>query len=229
MTKRRKNSLTDNIWVKVASTIVVLVVSGVGAVVLERMGSLQTELGSLGESVDRVKELDGIKERVIRLEVTAGQNTITDHAQLSSAVSQFPDIDGIPIELELVDSISGIEFDPRRSRTKIRITSRGEYLYLIAPQVQRVEGFTDPACVDVWLRINGKDLANSSVRQCWSADTDWEATSVLILQATLPMRENDVVEIMTRSTPAHKAGAVAISTGDIPLIPSVIVAILKVG
>ena len=186
MTKRRKNSLTDNIWVKVACTIVVLVVSGVGAVVLERMGSLQTELGSLGESVDRVKELDGIKERLVRLEVTAGQNTITDHAQLSSAVSQFPDIDGIPIEL-------------------------------------------DPACVDVWLRINGKDLANSSVRQCWSADTDWEATSVLILQATLPMRENDVVEIMTRSTPAHKAGAVAISTGDIPLIPSVIVAILKVG
>ena len=224
--KEEKN-LFEHSWLKIAATIVVLIVSGVGAVVLERMGSLQQELGSLSHSVNRVSELDEIKERLVKLEVSDGG--ALPHAQLSSAVSQYPSSEGEPIQLEIVDSIASIDFDPRKSKSKIKITEKGEYLFLIAPQVQRLGGETGAVCMDVWLRINGDDLNNSSVRQCWSSDTSWETTTVLMLQATLPMEPGEVIQIMVRSTPAKKSGAVAIDPEDIPLIPSAIVTILKVG
>lgn len=228
--ENEENRGINNTWVKIASTIIVLIVSGVGAVVLERMGDLQTEIGSLSQSVDRVKELDQVKERIITLEIQSkSKKMVTDHAQLSSAVSQYLSDEGVPLKMEFVDSISGIEFNPRRSSTDIKIKEKGEYLFLIAPQVQRIEGFEEAACIDVWLRINGDDLANSSVRQCWSKDTDWDATSVLLLQATLPMKKNDTIQIMGRSIPEKSVGIIAIKPDAIPIIPSIIVSVLRVG
>lgn len=222
-----KEDFKNNKWLKIASTIVVLIVSGVGGVVLERMGSLQAELGSLSQSVNRIDEIDNMKERVVRLEVLGRGKTA--HAQLSSAKSQYPDSKGQPLSLEIVDSIFDIDFDPRISDSEIKIVDGGDYLFLIAPQVQRSENQTKAACIDVWLRINGKDLNNSSVRQCWSSGTGWESTSVLMLQATLPLKSGETIQVMTRSTPDNKAGAVAIDPKDIPLIPAAIVTILKVG
>ena len=223
----------ENAWIKITASLIVLIVSGVGAVVLERMGSLQEQLGGLSNSVLRVQELDGIKERLISLELIKTESNHIPHAQLSSAVSQYPSSKGAPVEMENVDSLSGIDFDPRKSKSKVTISRKGEYLFLIAPQVQRKQNMfgaqLSAACVDMWLRINGKDLNNSSVRQCWGADSAWQTTTVLMLQATLPMMPGESVQIMMRSNPSERAGAVAIRPANIPLIPSVIVTILKVG
>lgn len=220
------NSVSDSLWLKVISSVVLLIVGTTSAVVLERMGGLEENLGQLSGAVNRVEELDHLSERVTVLELS---RKIITHAQLSSAVNQMPGLYGLPMQMELVDSLSGIEFDPRRSTTEIKITEEGSYLFVIAPQVRRVKGNRAGACVDVWLRVNGKDLLNSAVQECWSNDTDWEVTGVLILQAILTMKKSDIIEIMLRSEPGKKSGAVAIKPKDIPLIPSVIVSIIKVG
>ena len=202
-----------------------LIVGTIGAVTLERMGNVQEAIGQLSASVERIPEIDEIKERLLKLE---GGDVIIPHAQLSSAINQYPGEEGVALRMELVDSIFGITFDARRDPSTIIVDHDGAYLFLIAPQVRRAPLAETQVCFDVWLRINDSDLENSAVEECWSNETDWQTTSVLVLQAILPMNSGDTVQIMMRSLPENKAGAVAIKHENVPLVPSAIVSIVKV-
>ena len=215
----------DTWFIRAVGAIVVLIVGTIGAVSLERLGDIQTELGQMSASVDRIAEIDEIKERLLVLE---GGNVVIPHAQLSSAIDQYPDQEGIPLELELVDSIYDIGFDARRDPSTITVEVAGSYLFLIAPQVRRFPLAETQVCFDVWMRINGRDLANSAVEECWASETDWQTTSVLMLQAILPMDAGDTIQIMMRSLPEDKSGAVAIKHEGVPLVPSAIVSLIKV-
>lgn len=217
---------TESTWIKITATILVLIVGTVSAVVLERMGALQSELGGVISQLSRVDELDGIKERLVYLEVS---KETAPHLQASSAQDQYPDLKGKPLEMELVDSISsGIRFDPKRSPSEVIIDERGDYLIIASPQVRRTNS-RGTVCVAVWLRVNRQDLRNSSVKECFSKGTDSRTTGVLVLQAILPFESNDVLEVMIRSDPSGEGGAVAIKPPDIPLVPAIIFSLVRVG
>ena len=218
--------MKDDWLIKVMGALIVLIVGTVGAVTLERMGGIQENIGSLSAMVQRIEELDVLDERVRVLE---DNKTVIPHAQLSSAYDQYPDHIGQPLELELVDSLHNITFDQRRDPSLITIEQTGSYLFIVAPQVQRFPLTEAQVCMTVWLRVNGQDLANSSVQECWAAETDWQATTVLVLQAILSMAEGETVQVMMRSLPEKKSGAVAIKHEGIPLVPSAILSVLKVG
>ena len=79
--------VVDTWFIRAVGAIVVLIVGTIGAVSLERLGDIQSELGQMSASVDRISEIDEIKERLLVLE---GGNVVIPHAQLSSAINQYP-------------------------------------------------------------------------------------------------------------------------------------------
>lgn len=224
--KKSSVDVTSNKWVNAIASIVLLIVGTVGAIVLERMGDLQSELGSMSEAVSRVEELEHIKERIVKLEI-GGQ--IISHAQLSISKSQYPTLEGNFLKMDLVDSIEGsIEFDPRRNATSIKILEDGSYLLLIVPQIRRLLDFTGEACLTTWLVINGQDLANSSIKNCLTSE-NWRDTLTSTLQTILPMNKGETIQVKMRSQPDGRVGMVAISPEGVPLVPAAIVSLVRIG
>ena len=219
---------TDNsgTWVKVASTIVTLVVPFAVIILMQTLGKLETGMQNLGTKVQEIEQIDGIKERLVRLE---SADRIISHAQLSSGISQYPSAEGTSLKMDIVDSIEGsIEFDPRRDPTKIRILEDGSYLLLIVPQIRRLKNFTGAGCLTTWLRVNGKDLANSSIKNCITSES-WRDTLTSTLQTILPMHKGETIQEMMRSHPDGQIGMVAIQPDNVPLVPAVIVSLVRVG
>ena len=64
----KDRDITDSPWLKVAAGIALLILSVVGAVVLEKMNDLSSELGQMAKAVEQIDELSDIKERLITLE-----------------------------------------------------------------------------------------------------------------------------------------------------------------
>ena len=213
-------------WIKVASTIVTLVVPFAVIILMQTLGKLETGMANLGTKVQEIEQIDDIKERLVRLE---SADRIISHAQLSSSKSQYPSEDGDLLGMDLVDSIEGsIEFDPRRDATSINILEDGSYLLLVVPQVRRIANFTGEGCLTTWLRINGKDLANSSIKNCITS-SNWRDTLTTTLQTILPMHKGETIQIMMRSHPDGQVGMVAIQPEGVPLVPAVIITLVRVG
>lgn len=213
-------------WLNIVASLVLVIVGTVGAIVLERMGDLQTELGSMTEAVSRVGEIEEVKERVVKLEI-GGQ--IISHAQLSVSKSQYPTEQGNFLKMDLVDSIEGsIEFDPRRDSTTINILEDGSYLLLIVPQIRRIPDFSGEGCLTTWVVINGKDLANSSIKNCVTSE-NWRDTLTSTLQTILPMHKGETIQVKMRSHPDGQIGMVAITPEGVPLVPAVIVTLVRIG
>jgi len=218
--KKFKPDITSNKWVNAIASVILLIVGTVGAIVLERMGDLQSELGSMTEAVSR------IKERIVKLEI-GGQ--IISHAQLSISKSQYPTAEGNFLKMDLVDSIEGsIEFDSRRDSTKIRILEDGSYLLLVVPQIRRLNGFNGESCLTTWLVINDKDLANSSIKNCITSE-NWRDTLTSTLQTILPMHKGETIQVKMRSHPDGQVGMVAITPDGVPLVPAAIVTLVRIG
>ena len=214
-------------YTKIAMTLLSLVVPFAVLILMQSLGELKTGMAHLEAEISQLDQIDDLKERIILLE--QGDQVIS-HAQLSSNEDQYPTVNGDLVSLNFTDSIAGaLEHDPRRNATKITVREDGGFFFVVAAQVRRLENYDGGACLTVWLRVNGRDLANSSVKQCFGEGVSWRATAVLVLQAVLELDAGEYVQIMHRSDPEGQIGMVAIEREGVPLVPSAIVSVLAVG
>ena len=76
-------------------------------------------------------------------------------------------------------------------------------------------------CFDLWLRVNGVDVANSNVQLC--QDEGSMAKDVIISQGIVPLSEGDTVEVMmSANNPEASMCIEAIEPPGEPLVPSII-------
>ena len=99
-----------------------------------------------------------------------------DHyLQASSSVTQCPGTAPELVAMDMTDAASGVALEANR----MTVSEAGAYLIVAAPQVGR-EGSGPYGCFDLWLRVNGEDVANSNVQLC--QDEGSMAKDVIISQ-----------------------------------------------
>jgi hypothetical protein len=124
------------------------------------------------------------------------------------------------------DAMKGIKHRVDKNNGDIVIQTPGVYFIVAAAQVGRESGKSDDY-VDLWLRVNGKDLAHSNTRQ--SVDNP-KFTAVLVSQTVLVLKANDVIHVMISvSTAGSGLGIIATAPAGEAVIPSVIFSIYRVG
>jgi len=145
--------------------------------------------------------------------------------QFSSSKSQTVDAsEHIKIDLdsqeELQSGAHSIDFD----RGDIKIKQSGMYMILAAPQVCRAKG-SIAHWIDFWIRINNRDLSNSTVRR---AVGDFKQKDVVPLNAVTALKSGDTINIMmTAETEDEGIGIESIEPDGEPEIPSIIVTIVQ--
>ncbi len=108
---------------------------------------------------------------------------------------------------------------------RITVGEAGPYLIVAAPQVGR-EGGGPYGCFDLWLRINGADVATSNVQLC--QDEGSLAKDVIISQGIVPMAAGDVLEVMmSASNPEARICIEAIQPAGEPPVPAIIFSMIK--
>ena len=148
-----------------------------------------------------------------------------EYAQLISTQDQRPDTtDPISVSMDQNDGISGIEHSVEHP-DDIRILKSGVYVLIAAPQIGRKSG-NGPSHVDFWLRRNGQDMPNSTVRCSVTSDGDKD---VIVNQTMSAFKAGDVVNVMMSvSKTGEGLGIEAIKTAGRPLIPSIIFSMHKI-
>ena len=143
------------------------------------------------------------------------------YLQASSTITQCPGTAPEVVKMDLTDAASGIAM----ADNKITVSEAGPYLIVAAPQVGR-EGAGPLGCFDLWLRVNGSDVANSNVQLCQDAGS--RAKDVIISQGIVPMAAGDVLEVMmSANNPEAKMCIEAIQPPGEPLVPSIIFSMIK--
>ena len=79
------------------------------------------------------------------------------YLQASSTITQCPGTAPEVVRIDVTDAANGIAM----ADNKITVSEAGTYLIVAAPQVGR-EGAGPLGCFDLWLRVNGSDVANSN-------------------------------------------------------------------
>ena len=121
----------------------------------------------------------------------------------------------------IVDAANGIAL----ANNQVTVGKAGAYLIVAAPQVGR-EGGGPYGCFDLWLRINGADVANSNVQLC--QDEGSMAKDVIISQGIVPMAAGDVLEVMmSASNPDANMCIEAIQPAGEPLVPAIIFSMIE--
>ncbi len=143
------------------------------------------------------------------------------YLQASSTITQCPGTAPEIVQIDLTDAAEGIALEDN----KITVSEDGAYLIVAAPQVGR-EGGGPLGCFDLWLRVNGGDVANSNVQLCQDADS--MAKDVIISQGIVPMAAGDSLEVMmSASNPEAEICIEAIQPEGEPLVPSIIFSMIK--
>ncbi len=143
------------------------------------------------------------------------------YLQASSTITQCPGMAPEVVKMDLTDAASGIAM----MDNKVTVSEAGPYLIVAAPQVGR-EGAGPLGCFDLWLRVNGGDVANSNVQLCQDAGS--RAKDVIISQGIVPMAAGDVLEVMmSANNPEAKMCIEAIQPPGEPLVPSIIFSMIK--
>ena len=83
------------------------------------------------------------------------------YLQASSTITQCPGMAPEVVQMDITDAASGVAM----AANQITVEESGAYLIVAAPQVGR-EGAGPYGCFDLWLRVNGTDVANSNVQLC---------------------------------------------------------------
>lgn len=152
----------------------------------------------------------------------AGVRANASFAQLSSGSSQLPkDNSPMIVQMETKDAVSGIKFGEQNDGKlgDIVIQTAGTYFVMAAAQVGQ-EKTSAAGHVDLWLRQNGKDVANSNTRQ---SIADGKFTAVLVSQGIVECKAGDVINVMASTNAGGKGlGLVAIHPDNEPVIPSII-------
>ena len=143
------------------------------------------------------------------------------YLQASSTVTQCPGTAPEVVAMDIVDAAKGIDL----ANNQVTVGKAGAYLIVAAPQVGR-EGGGPYGCFDLWLRINGADVANSNVQLC--QDEGSMAKDVIISQGIVPMAAGDMLEVMmSASNPEANICIEAIQPAGEPLVPAIIFSMIK--
>lgn len=141
--------------------------------------------------------------------------------QASSSITQCPGMAPEVVQMDITDAASGITL----ADNKVTLSEAGPYLIVAAPQVGR-EGGGPLGCFDLWLRVNGIDVANSNVQLC--QDEGSMAKDVIISQGIVPLSEGDTVEVMmSANNPEAGMCIEAIEPPGEPLVPSIIFSMIR--
>ncbi len=165
-----------------------------------------------------------MKKIVLSLAVliaSVGVANAGQYLQASSSVTQCPGTAPEVVAMDIVDAAKGIAM----ANNQITVGKAGAYLIFAAPQVGR-EGGGPYGCFDLWLRINGADVANSNVQLC--QDEGSMAKDVIISQGIVPMAAGDMLEVMmSASNPEANICIEAIQPAGEPLVPAIIFSMIK--
>ena len=150
---------------------------------------------------------------------------VIEFAQIISTLDQRPDTtDPVPIFMDKNEAISGIEHSIDHP-ADITIKSSGTYVIIAAPQVGRKSG-NGCSSIDFWLRNNGQDIPNSTVRAVLGTD---EQKDVIVNQTMMPFHAGDAINVMMAVEKTGEGlGIEAIKTPGRPLIPSIIFSMHKI-
>jgi hypothetical protein len=140
------------------------------------------------------------------------------YAQVSSSQTQIGAAEPKLIALNNTDLAKEIEND----KGIITIKQAGTYFVMAAGQVGGPES-GKAGTVRLWVRQNGKDVDNSNTEQSISD----KFTAVLVCQGVMECKAGDKVELM-QSASAAGLGMVASSPKGEPVVPSMILSIIKV-
>jgi hypothetical protein len=148
-----------------------------------------------------------------------------EFAQIISTIDQRPETtDPVPVFMDQNDAISGIEHTNEHP-ANIRITESGTYVVIAAPQIGKTSG-TGTGAIDFWLRKNGNDIPNSTVRGVIRSNDDKD---VIVNQTMMPFSAGDVINVMMAvEKTGDGLGIEAIKTEGRPLIPSIIFSMHKI-
>ena len=148
-----------------------------------------------------------------------------EFAQIISTQDQRPETtDPVPVFMDQNDAIAGIEHSNEHP-ADIKITESGTYVVIAAPQIGRTSG-NKPAYVDFWLRKNGNDIANSTVRSVLASS---ESKDVVVNQTMMQFNSGDILNVvMSIENTDDGLGIEAIKTEGRPLIPSIIFSMHKI-
>ena len=155
------------------------------------------------------------------VDMSVGAANASQYLQASSSVTQCPGTAPEVVTMDIVDAANGITL----ANNKITIGEAGPNLIVAAPQVDR-EGVGPYGCFDLWLRLNGADVANSNVQLC--QDEGSRAKDVIISQGIVPMEAGDTLEVvMSANNPEAAMCIEAIQPSGQPLVPSIIFSMIK--
>ena len=158
---------------------------------------------------------------LVMLVASVGVANASQYLQASSSVSQCPGTAPEVVAMDIVDAANGITL----ANNRITVGETGPYLIVAAPQVGR-EGAGPYGCFDLWLRVNGADVANSNVQLC--QDEGSRAKDVIISQGIVPMEAGDTLEVlMSANNPEAAMCNQAIQPSGEPLVPSIIFSMIQ--
>ena len=145
-------------------------------------------------------------------------------AQLSSLETQLPNTTGpTAMRFDQIDGLSKMGF-ATGNPTDIVVQEDGAYLIVAAGQVGRSSGILDDY-VDLWIRVNGADVANSNTRQ---TIPNAAFTAVLVSQGIAVLKAGDVIQVaFSVSATGQGLGMIATIPANEPAIPSLILSVLK--
>jgi hypothetical protein len=154
--------------------------------------------------------------------------TNTPAAQLSHTESIQPNVtEPVVVSMNSNDYVNaGITHSSSRDTADVIINEPGSYLIVAAGQVGMTSGNT--TCnVDLWIRQNGENVANSNTRDSVETVND---TTVLVSQAIMPLKENDIINtMMSVSTTDQGCGLINTAPSNEPNIPAIIFSIIRIG
>jgi hypothetical protein len=156
--------------------------------------------------------------------LTAG----TPAAQLSHTLNIQPKVTKpVYIIMNSNDYINGgITHSTSRNAADVIVNKDGSYLIVASGQVGKTSGNT--TCnVNLWLKQNGQDVANSNTRYAVNTKND---TVVLVSQAIMPLKMNDTISPMMSVSQADQGCGLinTLPTGE-PDIPAIIFSIVRIG
>ena len=156
--------------------------------------------------------------------LTAG----TPAAQLSHTLNIQPKVTKpVYVIMNSNDYINGgITHSTSRNAADVIVNKEGSYLIVASGQVGKTSGNT--TCnVNLWLKQNGQDVANSNTRYAVSTAN---STVVLVSQAIMPLKMNDTLSpVMSVSQTNQGCGLINTQPSGEPDIPAIIFSIVRIG
>lgn len=157
------------------------------------------------------------------------KNNSAIYAQLSDTSNQQPvTVDPVPVKFNSNDFLSGIKHNAEKDSENIEIIHDGVYFIVAAGQVGRTSGSL-LRFIDLWMNVNGKDVANSNTRASVPASLVVGDTYVLVCQAIMPLKAGDILRtMMSVSAINNGLGLLATKPSNESLIPSIIFSMYRV-